>query len=94
VSETFPLELRGQAISYFFAIGQIAGAIAPAIFGALIGDGSNRGPLAIGYYFGAGMMIFGGIIALFFAFDAEQKSLEDITDPLSSAPRIEKATER
>jgi MFS family permease len=91
VSETFPLELRGQAISYFFAIGQVAGALAPAIFGALIGDGSDRGPLAVGYYFGAGMMIFGGIIALFFAFDAEQKSLEDITDPLSRAPRIEKA---
>jgi len=91
VSETFPLELRGQAISYFFAIGQVAGAIAPAIFGALIGDGSSRLPLAIGYYFGAGMMIFGGIVALFFAFDAEQKSLEDISDPLSKAPQSEKA---
>ncbi|MCY0905173.1 MFS transporter [Arthrobacter sp. H14-L1] len=83
VSENFPQELRGQAISYFFAIGQIAGAIAPAIFGALIGDGSSRGPLTIGYFFGAGMMVFGGLIALFFAFDSERKSLEDISDPLS-----------
>ncbi|MBG0737857.1 MFS transporter [Paeniglutamicibacter antarcticus] len=88
VSENFPQELRGQAISYFFAIGQIAGAIAPAIFGALIGDGSSREPLTIGYFFGAGMMVFGGLIALFFAFDSERKSLEDISDPLSkvSAP--------
>ncbi|MCU1573337.1 MAG: transporter [Micrococcaceae bacterium] len=85
VSETFPLELRGQAISYFFAIGQIAGAIAPAIFGALIGDGTDRGPLTIGYYLGAAIMLFGGLVALFFAFDAEQKSLEDIADPLSKA---------
>ena len=44
VSEIFPLEVRGQAISYFFSIAQIAGAIAPFIFGNLIGDGSSRGP--------------------------------------------------
>ena len=41
VSEIFPLELRGQAISYFFAIGQVAGALAPTIFGLLIGDGKR-----------------------------------------------------
>jgi MFS family permease len=83
VSETFPIELRGQAISYFFSIGQAVGAFAPVIFGALVGNGSSRGPLTIGYYFGAAMMILGGIIALIFAFDAERKSLEDIADPLS-----------
>src|SRR3954452_1056838 len=83
VSETFPIELRGQAISYFFSIGQAVGAFAPVIFGALVGNGSSRGPLTIGYYFGAAMMILGGIIALIFAFDAERKPLEDIADPLS-----------
>jgi MFS family permease len=84
VSETFPLELRGQAISYFFAIGQLVGGVAaPVIFGALVGNGKDRGPLTVGFYFGAGMMIVGGIIALIFAFDAERKSLEDIADPLS-----------
>ncbi|WP_330059665.1 MFS transporter [Paenarthrobacter sp. Z7-10] len=85
VSETFPLELRGQAISYFFAVGQIAGAVAPAIFGVLIGKGSDRGPLTIGYFLGAGIMLVGGLVALFFAFDAERKSLEDIADPLSKS---------
>lgn len=85
VSEIFPLELRGQAISYFFAIGQgTGGALAPSLFGALIGDATSRGPLAIGYYFGAGVMIFGGVVAWFFGVDAEQKSLEDITDPLAT----------
>ncbi|MFD1720748.1 MFS transporter [Amnibacterium endophyticum] len=80
VSETFPLQLRGQAISYFFAIAQIAGAIAPAVFGLLIGDGKSRGPLAGGYYFGAGMMLVGGVIALVFGVRAERQSLEDISD--------------
>ncbi len=80
VSETFPLQLRGQVISYFFAIGQIAGAIAPAVFGLLIGDGSDRGPLTGGYFFGAALMFVGGLIALIFGVRAEGKSLEDISD--------------
>jgi len=80
VSETFPLQVRGQAISYFFSIGQAVGAFAPTIFGILVGDGSSRGPLAIGYYFGAGMMIVGGVIALLFGVSAERKGLEDISD--------------
>ncbi|ALE06219.1 MFS transporter [Arthrobacter sp. ERGS1:01] len=87
VSEIFPLELRGQAISYFFAIGQAVGAFAPALYGALIGDGSSRGPLAAGYYLGAGVMIVGGFIALFFGINAERQSLESIADPLSKVQR-------
>ncbi len=83
VSEIFPLELRGQAISYFFAIGQGAGALAPTIYGLMIGDGSSRGPLTVGYYLGAGLMMIGGIVALIFGIDAEGKGLEDIADPLS-----------
>lgn len=43
VSEILPLVLRGQAISSFFAIGQIVGSVAPALDGALIGDGYTRG---------------------------------------------------
>ena len=44
VSEIFPLEVRGQAISYFFAIGQIFGSVAPILYGAMIGDGTSRSP--------------------------------------------------
>ncbi len=83
MSETFPLALRGQAISYFFSIGQAVGAFAPTIFGILVGDGKSRGPLTGGYFFGAGMMIVGGLIALIFAVNAERKSLEDISEPLA-----------
>jgi MFS family permease len=80
VSETFPLQLRGQAISYCFAVGQFVGAFAPTIYGALIGDGSDRGPLAGGYYLGAGIMLIGGIVALVLGVAAEGKSLEDLSD--------------
>ena len=88
VSEIFPLELRAQAISFFFAISQLAGGVAaPSIFGALIGAGASRGPLTIGYYVGAAVMVAGGLIAWFFGVNAERKSLEEIATPLSAVAR-------
>jgi len=83
VSEIFPLELRSQAISYFFALAQIFGAVAPAIYGAFIGDGSSREPLFWGYLLGSAVMIGGGVVALIFGVDAARKGLEDVTQPLS-----------
>ena len=83
VSEIFPLEVRGQAISYFFSVGQLVGATGPTIYGALIGDGTDRQPLFYGYLLGAAVMIAGGLIAWFFGVNAEGKGLEDIADPLS-----------
>src|SRR5947209_6556105 len=85
VSEIFPLELRGQAISFFFAISQLAGGVAaPRLFASLIGNGTSRGPLTAGYFIGAGIMIAGGIIAWFFGVNAEGRALEDIATPLSA----------
>ncbi len=91
VSEIFPLELRGQAISFFFAISQGAGGVvAPFVFGHLIGGQHNahpdRTPLTWGYYIGALIMVAGGVIAWYFGVNAERQSLEDIADPLSKAP--------
>jgi MFS family permease len=83
VSEIFPLELRSQAISYFFALAQVFGAIAPLIYGAFIGDGTSREPLFWGYLLGSAVMIAGGVIALVFGVDAARKGLEDVTQPLS-----------
>jgi MFS family permease len=91
VSEIFPLELRSQAISYFFALAQVFGAIAPTIYGALIGDGSSREPLFWGYLLGAGIMILGGIVALVFGVDAARKGLEDVTQPLSVIAKKEES---
>jgi MFS family permease len=89
VSEIFPLELRGQAISYFFAIAQgIGGSAAPSIFGHLIGGANNshpdRTPLSWGFAIGGAIMIVGGLVAWFLAIDAERKPLEDVAEPLSA----------
>jgi MFS family permease len=83
VSEIFPLEVRGQAISYFFAVAQAVGATAPVIYGALVGEGTNRDPLFWGYVLGSVIMMIGGVVALLIGVDAEGKGLEDIADPLS-----------
>jgi MFS family permease len=84
VSETWPIEIRAEAIAVFFAIAQIFGAMGPAFYGALIGNGSSTTGLFIGYLVGAGIMISGGVIEIFLGINAEGKSLEDITKPLTS----------
>jgi MFS family permease len=87
VSEIFPLEVRAKAIAVFFAIAQCFGALGPVIYGALIGDGKQTGPLFGGYLLGAGVMIAGGLVAAFLGVNAEGKSLEDIALPLSAVDR-------
>jgi MFS family permease len=87
VSEIFPLEVRAKAIAVFFAIAQCFGALGPVFYGALIGNGSDRGRLFIGYLIGAGVMVFGGLVAAVLAVDAEGKSLEDIASPLNATRR-------
>jgi MFS family permease len=84
VSETWPIEIRAEAIAVFFAIAQIFGAMGPAFYGALIGDGSSRTGLFIGYLVGGGIMIAGGLVEVFLGINAEGKSLEDVTKPLTS----------
>lgn len=91
VSEIFPLEVRGQAISYFFSIAQICGAVAPLIYGLLIGNASSRVPLTIGYLAGSAIMLIGGIVALVIGIDAEGKGLEDVADPLSRTDQKQEA---
>jgi MFS family permease len=87
VSETWPIEIRAEAIAVFFAIAQIFGAFGPVFYGWLIGDGSSRTGLFIGYLVGAGIMIFGGIIEILFGINAEGKSLESVTKPLTATER-------
>ncbi|MFL6077128.1 MAG: hypothetical protein ACJ73S_27350 [Mycobacteriales bacterium] len=88
MSEIFPLELRSQAISFFFAISQFCGGVfAPWLFGKLIGDGKQTTPLFIGYLLGAALMFTGGLVAWYLGVDAERKSLEDIASPLAAVRR-------
>jgi MFS family permease len=84
VSETWPIEIRAEAIAVFFAIAQLFGALGPAFYGWLIGDGQSRTGLFIGYVIGGGIMILGGIIEIIFGINAEGKSLEDVTEPLTA----------
>ena len=84
VSEIFPVEVRAKAIAVFFAIAQSFGAFGPWLYGELIGNGQDHFRLFIGYLIGAAVMIIGGVVAIFFGIDAEQKSLEDIAQPLSA----------
>lgn len=76
--------MRGQAISYFFAIAQVFGAIGPVFYGWLIGDGSDRGPMFVGYLIASGIMLVGALVAAVWGVDAEGKSLEEIAPPLTS----------
>jgi MFS family permease len=82
-SEVFPLEVRAKAIAVFFAIAQCFGAFGSAWYAHLIGDGSNRNSLFVGYIVGAVAMVLGGLAAVFFGVNAEGRSLEDVATPLS-----------
>jgi hypothetical protein len=82
-SEVFPLEVRAQSIAVFFAIAQCFGAFGSHWYGHLIGNGTDRNSLFVGYLVGAGAMILGGLAAIFFGVNAEGKALEDVATPLS-----------
>src|SRR5215472_5840239 len=84
VSETWPIEIRAEAIAVFFAIGCIAGAIGPAFYGALIGTGTSRTPLFWGYLIGAAIMVIGGLVEVFLGVQAAGKSLEQVTKPITA----------
>jgi MFS family permease len=90
VSEVFPLEVRALAIALFYAIGTGAAALSPVLFGVLIQSGR---PVEVfyGYLFGAALMAGAGVVAIFFAVDAERKSLESVARPLSFVEDIEAA---
>ena len=83
VSEIFPIEIRAEALAVFFAIAQIFGAIGPAFYGFLIGNGHSRTGLTIGYLVGGAIMIIGGLVEIAFGINAEGKSLEEVAAPLS-----------
>ena len=93
VSETWPIEIRAEAIAIFFAIGCIAGALGPAFYGALIGNGSSRTGLFVGYLIGAGIMLIGGLVEVFLGVQAAGKSLEQVTKPLTSTDQPTPATQ-
>jgi MFS family permease len=84
VSEIFPLEVRAMAISIFYAVGTlVGGAGAPALFGKLIEE-QGRKPLFWGYVAAATLMVVAAAVEWKLGVDAEGKSLEQISRPLSA----------
>jgi MFS family permease len=78
VSELFPVELRGMAIAFFYAVGTAVGGLAaPALLGALIESGS-RPRVALAYVFGGGLFLAAAVVAAVLGVAAEGKSLEEI----------------
>jgi MFS family permease len=88
VSETWPIEIRAEAIAVFFAIGSVAGALGPLFYGALIGNGSSRTGLFVGYLVGAAIMLIGGVVEMFLGVNAAGKSLEQVTKPLTTVGEV------
>jgi len=85
VSEIFPMETRAMAIAFFYAIGTgIGGITGPLLFSDLTSSGKVSDTVAA-FIVGATIMCVAGIVAALFAVDAEQKGLESIAAPLTSA---------
>ncbi len=87
-SEVFPMETRALCIAFFYAVGTAVGGITgPLYFGKLIDNATASGDItgiAPGYFIGAGLMVAGGIIAIFLGVHAEQQTLENIARPLTA----------
>lgn len=94
VSEIFPMETRAMAIAFFYAIGTAAGGISgPLLFAGLTQSGVV-GDAALAFCVGAALMVIAGLVAVFFAVAAEQKSLEQIAVPLSAVMSQDRAPRR
>ena len=84
VSEVFPLEVRANAIAFFYAVGSAVGGIAgPVLFGALVQSG-NRNKLLIGYLIGGVLMLVGVGGGAGPRSRRRTTSLEDVATPLSA----------
>ncbi len=89
VSEIFPMETRALAISFFYAVGTAVGGITgPLLFGQLI-NSEDRGLVSLAFYIGAGVMALAGVTEIFLGVKAEQASLEDLAQPLTSEDAAE-----
>jgi MFS family permease len=84
VSESFPLEARALAIAFFYSVGTaLGGAVAPWLFGALVGSG-ERSAVFGGYLFGAALMVAAAVTELAIGVKAERQPLESVARPISA----------
>ena len=86
IGESFPLEMRALAIAVFYAFGTLVGGVAgPAVFGALIAEGS-RGGVAQGYLVGALLMLGAGVVEAAIGPRAERQPLERVAPAMIGGP--------
>lgn len=79
ISEIFPLEMRSQAMAFFFSCGLgIGGVIAPSLYASFVSE-NNKGSIFFSYILTSLIMIGAGFFGYFFGVDAENKSLEQIS---------------
>ena len=69
----------GFAIAVFYAIGTLAGAGAPTLFGVLV-DKRDPMTLFLGYVLASGLMLGAAVIARVYGVAAERRSLEALID--------------
>jgi MFS family permease len=93
VSEIFPMEIRALAIAFFYAIGTAIGGITGPLVFEKLGESGDVTKVMIAYFIGAAVMAVGGIAEIFLGVRAEQRSLEDIAEPLSAQEADEDAAE-
>jgi len=92
VGECFPLEARALVIAIFYAGGTAIGGLAgPALFGALLDQGS-RAAVMWGYLGAAALMLIAAMVEAWLGVAAERRSLESVAAPLSSADPSSVAT--
>jgi MFS family permease len=84
VSEIFPMEIRALAIAFFYAIGTAIGGITGPLVFEKLGESGDVGKVMIAYLIGAAVMAVGGIAEIILGVRAEQRSLEDIAEPLTA----------
>ncbi|MGW1670462.1 MFS transporter [Streptomyces sp. NPDC002324] len=84
VSEVFPMETRAMAIAFFYALGTAAGGISGPLIFAELTESGVVGDTVLAFRIGASLMCAAGLVAAFLAVRAEQRSLEDIAEPLSA----------
>ncbi|MEH0634007.1 MFS transporter [Streptomyces bottropensis] len=84
VSEVFPMETRAMAIAFFYAIGTAVGGISGPLIFAELTESGVVGDTVLAFRIGASLMCAAGLVAAFLAVRAEQRSLEDIAEPLSA----------
>jgi hypothetical protein len=78
------METRALSIAFFYAIGTAIGGITgPLLFSKMIASG-DESQAGIAFLVGAVIMIIGGVVEMFFGVKAEQRSLEDIAEPLTA----------